>query len=156
MAYQKTFHEKMCHFCWTPFTTSKSQAKYCSKQCAGSAQSAAWFAKRRSGKPGNCRSPEGSKKPLADTGYVEVVKNGYWQSEHRVVMEEMLGRQLIKGCESVHHLNGVRSDNRPENLELWVGSPRYGQRASDIRCPHCCKAYHQPKSGQPTALDDQN
>lgn len=50
--------------------------------------------------------------------------------EHRVVMERKLGRYLVAG-ENVHHINGVRHDNRPENLELWNTCQPPGQRVED-------------------------
>lgn len=50
--------------------------------------------------------------------------------EHVVVMSSILGRPLIEG-ENVHHVNGVRDDNRPENLELWKRVQPKGTRVSD-------------------------
>lgn len=67
---------------------------------------------------------------ITRAGYVHIYVDGRRYSEHRYVMELLIGRPLLKE-ETVHHKNGIRDDNRPENLELWSSSHPSGQRVED-------------------------
>ncbi|CAH2606430.1 HNHc domain-containing protein (plasmid) [Rhodovastum atsumiense] len=97
---------------------------------------------RKCDEPEKKRKPEFFKRFLQKSGYVTVrvpanfpgavrMQRGFWWiMEHRMVMQNMIGRPLRMN-ENVHHKNGIRHDNRPENLELWVTSQPCGQRVKD-------------------------
>jgi hypothetical protein len=77
----------------------------------------------------NFKQPKGQASPSWKGGR-EVTKAGYvrlWISrnervlEHRLVMEQHLGRRLNRD-EVVHHINGDNADNRLSNLELTTFS----------------------------------
>ena len=107
---------------------------YCSKSCSMADRNYTW--KRRI---------EGSTRTHG-TGYILVKLAGSWMMEHRHMMETILGRSLEKH-ERVHHKNGNRADNRPENLELWKVKKKdpAGVRAADYHCPGCRCFEHSEK-----------
>lgn len=69
---------------------------------------------------------------LRPDGYVWLDVDGVRIAEHRVVAALTLGRSL-KPSEIVHHLNGVRDDNRPENLEVLSGRAEHQSLHMDAR-----------------------
>lgn len=122
---------KICVTCSALFLSLSKRPPYCSRKCrpgkwpyTGSMASR-WAGGRHE-----------------NHGYVNILQpphperggHSTYALEHRLVMEQMLGRPLLQH-ENVHHKNGVRNDNRPENLELWVTKQPVGQRISEQR--HC-------------------
>jgi len=87
-----------------------------------------------------CRKRRVSHPYISKDGYRFILVDGKPMAEHRYVMEQVLSRPLRK-YESVHHRDGDRAKNTPENLELWLSNHRQGIRAADLYCPHCNRPY---------------
>lgn len=106
--------DKTCPSCGQPFRPHRAGSRYCSRRCS-------WD---NNGKVSTeRRKPEVWWKDAK--GYIAGrVWNGVAQvhvKQHRWLMEKHLGRKLL-GHEDVHHINGVKDDNRLENLEVMLHS----------------------------------
>lgn len=100
---------------------SKPDRRFCGKSCAT----------KHRGRGDTAPAWRGGRTTNPVSGYVSIRIDGKYRLEHRVVMEEHLGRPLAD-YENVHHRNGQRDDNRIENLELWVTKQPPGKRPEDL------------------------
>jgi len=133
----KAYMQRTCEACGRMFRVARCQldhrpVRYCSDPCrwAGHAERTKgeghhnWKGGRTKNRQGYVRvwvsddHPMISMKPKNQSGVME----------HRLVMAESLGRPLTTD-ETVHHINGVRDDNRLENLQLRQGKHGKGVNA---------------------------
>lgn len=99
----------VCPECQSTFTTmARPPRRYCSPTCAN----------KNRGRRG-AQHPKWKGGKYKQGGYIRIkVGPRKYRAEHDLIMESILGRKLVYPQDTVHHKNGRRDDNRPENLQL--------------------------------------
>lgn len=134
--------ERFCEVCGKRIKGRSKRT--CSRSCGVrlAQQEGRWHLPTNGSRESNTNWRGGRK--ILPNGYVYVLapadypngttKNGRrrYVAEHRLVVEQRIGRFLTE-TEFVHHVNGIKWDNRPENLKIVT----YATHRGEIVCPHC-------------------
>lgn len=128
---------RTCQHCGAVYHGLDSRQQFCSRRCA-------LLGKRWNRGEQSPNWKGGRTRTSVTNGYVRVrspdhpraKRSNPYVLEHILIMEKTLGRFLLPN-ERVHHRNGRRDDNRPENLELWKMKDPPGVRSSDYHCAGC-------------------
>ncbi len=126
---------RSCDVCGKDFPVYKMRVRTCSVECGNVAKGRKQYGNSNHRWDGGTTTVSAGYVMVKAPDHPEAYQNGY-VLQHRIVMEAKIGRYLHP-WERVHHKNGIRDDNRPENLELWVLKGRSkkdpaGQRVDDL------------------------
>lgn len=120
-----------CEWCGKMFMATVAPNRppraFCGRACSNRARGAKRPHRRLDGKGYVLVWAPDHPNVMPSTGYVR---------EHRLVMSQHLCRPLMAD-ELVHHRNGIKTDNRLENLELMSPQQHSALRGLPTHCPHC-------------------
>lgn len=139
---KEPYIQKVCPECGTafeipPWAERKRKKTWCTRSCH-----ARWLARTRKTTTGRYQTTDGYIL-LYRPGHPMATQAGY-VFEHRLVAAETIGRLLL-ASEVVNHKNGIKNDNRPENLEVMLKGQHDSYGWTDqhwqVKCPCCGESF---------------